>query len=244
MRSSLIIAIGALWLLQACSPEPVYRLKAEAEEKKTSYYQGVEYVHLQQDSVFLTVSYYEHTPSLFALEVEVENRGDRIIRVSPDSMMYRSYGKPTPEQPGRLLTTRYAKSPERKILNLDLALSQQKANRQTDEFLFYTMQGLTLASGIAADNPEEREEASEQLTENAIEQEIDRAHYRYNRSSLRETREFWKAKTLRITDLWPGDYVRGLVYFKTDPDAKLYHFILKVENQTYDIWFRQHKFEP
>jgi len=231
-------------MLQACSPEPVYRLKAEADDKETSYYQGIEYIHLEKDSVFVTVSYYEHTSTMFALEVEVANESNRIVRVAPDSFAYKAYLGYSPENPKKFLTLEQAKDPEQKILNLDLALSHQKANRKTDELLYYTLQGVTLASGIAADTPEESEEAGEQMGENAVNQQVDRAEYRYQRSSLRGSKKFWKTDALRITDLWPGEKASGLVYFDTKPNAQLYNIFMRIENLQFETWFRQKKYEP
>lgn len=235
---------GIIFLFQACAPEPVYRLKAQADDHQISYYQGVEYIHFEKDSLQLTVSYYEHTSDLFALEVEVINNSDRIIRVSPDSFSYRSFNRGLPENPGKLLTVNTAEDPEQKILNLDMALSRQQTRQQGDEFLFYTLQGLSVASSIAADTKKEQKEAEEDLAENAARQQIDRAEYHYNRSSLRQSRQFWQAEALRITDLWPNESIRGLVYFKTDPDASLYKFLFKVEGLSFNTWFMQKKYQP
>ncbi len=118
-----------------------------------------------------------------------------------------------------------------------MELSRQKASQQSDEFLFYTLQGLTLPSAVTADTKEEREEAGDDLEENAVHQQIDREEYRYNRSNLRQSRQFWKAEVLRITDLWPNESIRGLVYFKTDPEAKLYNIIMNIEDLYFNTWF-------
>lgn len=244
MKRLLLFIIGVLLGIQACSPEPVYRLKAEADNDQTSYYQGVEYIHMQKDSVQLTVGYYEHTSNLFALEVEVINNSDRIIRVAPDSFKYESYVGEQPENPGKLLTVNTAKDPEQKILNIDMELSRQEVRQKGDEFLFYTLQGLTVASAVAADTKEEREEAGEDLAENAVHQQIDRAEYRYDRSSLRQSRQFWEGEVLRITDLWPNESIRGLVYFKTDPEARLYNIVMKIEELHFNTWFLQQKYQP
>lgn len=244
MRSTLLLAIGVLFILQACSPEPVYRLKAEANDEETSYYQGVEYIHMEDDSVLITLSYYEHTSSMFALDVEVTNRSDNIVRVAPDSFAYKAYLGASPNNLSKFLTLAQAKNPEQKILNLDLALARQKANKKTDEFLFYTLQGLTVASGVMAETEEDQEEVSEQLTRNAVDQQIDRAEYRYNRASLRGSKQFWKAEALRITDLWPGESIRGLVYFKTKPDAELYKILIHLDDYHFHTWFRQKKYQP
>lgn len=244
MKRLLLFIIGVLLGIQACSPEPVYRLKAEADNDQTSYYQGVEYIHMQKDSVQLTVGYYEHTSNLFALEVEVINNSDRIVRVTPDSFKYESYIGEQPENPGKLLTVNTAKDPEQKILNIDMELSRQKASQQSDEFLYYTLQGLTLASTVATDTKEEREEAEKDLVDNEVHQQIDREEYRYNRSSLRQSRQFWEDEVLRITDLWPNESIRGLVYFKTDPEASLYNIVMKIEELHFKTWFLQQEYKP
>jgi len=244
MKKLILFTIGVVGILQACSPEPVYRLQAEADKTQTSYYQGVEYIHLQQDSIFLTVSYYEHTSKMFALEVEVINDSDRIIRIAPDSFAYKSYRGSHPEDLEKFLAYREAKDPEQKILNLDLALSQQKANQKTDELLFYTLQGVTLADGIISDSEKEKKEARQQLTENAVNQEVDRAQYRRNRPSLRGSKKFWQTDALRVSDLWPGEKISGLVYFDMDGEAQLYHILMKIEGLKFETWFRQQKFDP
>lgn len=244
MRSILLLTFGVIWTFQACSPEPVYRLKAEAEEDQTSYYQGVEYIHMEKDSVQLTVSYYEHTSDFFALDVEVLNNSNRIVRVAPESFAYESYDGYPPENPGNLLKVSTAKDPEQKLLNIDLALSKQKAQQKGDEFFFFALQGLTLAKAITADSKEEQEEAGEDLVENTVRQQIDRSEYRHNRSGLHESREFWKAEALRITDLWPGESIRGLVYFENNPDAILYNILAEIEDLHFNTWFMQQKHYP
>lgn len=125
-----------------------------------------------------------------------------------------------------------------------MELSRQEVRQKGDEFLFYTLQGLTLASAVTADTKEEREEAGDDLEENAVHQQIDRTEYRYDRSNLRQRRKFWKAEVLRITDLWPNESIRGLVYFKTDPEAKLYNIMMNIEGLHFNTWFLQQKYQP
>lgn len=244
MKKLPLFFLGITLLLQACSPEPVYRLKAQADDEITSYYQGKEYIHLSKDSIEVIVSYFEHTSSMFAVDVEIINNSNKIIRVSPDSFSYKSYTGLDPKNPKELRKISKAKNPEEKILNLDMALSKQKARQQGDEFLFLTMQGLNLAQGITANTKEEQEEAGEAMVETAIHREVDRANYRTNRSSLRGSRKFWRVETLRITDLWPGESIRGLVYFDTDEKAWMYQILMDITDQQFDVWFSQKKHYP
>lgn len=73
----------------------------------------MEYIHMQKNSVHLTVSYYEHTSSLFALEVEVTQNSDRIIWITPDSFKYESYARERPENPGKVLAVNTAEGPKK-----------------------------------------------------------------------------------------------------------------------------------
>ena len=90
MKTLLPFLLGITLLIQACSPEPVYRLQAQTNDETTFYYQGKEYIHLSQDSIDVIISYFEHTSSMFAVDVEIINNSDRIIRISPDSFSYKS----------------------------------------------------------------------------------------------------------------------------------------------------------
>lgn len=244
MKTLLPFLLGITLLIQACSPEPVYRLQAQANDETTFYYQGKEYIHLSQDSIDVIVSYFEHTSSMFAVDVEIINNSNKIIRVSPDSFSYKSYTGLDPKNPKELRKISKAQNPEEKILNLDMALSKQKARQQGDEFLFLAMQGLNLAQGITADTKKEQEKAGEAMTETAIHQEVDRANYRTNRSGLKGSRKFWQVEALRITDLWPGESIRGLVYFNTDKKAWMYQILMNITAQQFDVWFSQKKHFP
>jgi hypothetical protein len=244
MRYTLLIILSVVFVLQACSPEPVYRLKAQADKEQTSFYKGAEYLHLEKDSVLLILSYYEHTSDLFALDVEVVNKSDRILRVEPSAFSYFSYKEIHPDDPPEVFTSHFAEDPERKILDIDLALSKQKAKQKTDEFFYYTSQGLTLVEGVGASSNEEIEDTEDEVVRNRVDQEIDREQFRYKRMSLKEQKEVWQLDALRITDLLPGEQIRGLVFFKTTPDAHLYKITAEIEELTFETWFRQEKYKP
>lgn len=100
--------------------------------------------------------------------------------------------------------------------------------------MFFTLQGLTVAEKITADTKKTQDKAENELTDNAVRQQIDRAEYRHSRSGLRQSREFWQAEALRTTDLWPGESIRGLIFFPTNEDASLYHILMKLEDHHFD----------
>lgn len=78
---SLLLSLSLVLFLQACSPRPVFRMTPEAQN--TTFNQGTEYVHLQEDGIELTMSYYRHLRGRFVMDVEIVNTTDSVIRVDP-----------------------------------------------------------------------------------------------------------------------------------------------------------------
>jgi hypothetical protein len=241
---TVLFTISIVFILQACAPEPVLRLKSQADEHQTSYYQGVEYVYQQQDSVEVIVSYYEHTRNLFAITVEVFNHSNRIVRINPAAFAYKAFKGESPDQITKFLSLAQAKNPEEKMLAIDMELSRQRADQKTDNTWFFIAQGLTLVGGVAADTYEEREDAAEQFVANTIIHQENREEFHYDQYSLKQRRKVWRLDALRMTDLLPGENVRGLVFFSTNPDAELYDILISLENLQFDFWFRQIKYYP
>ncbi|HEX6983622.1 MAG TPA: hypothetical protein VF181_12755 [Balneolaceae bacterium] len=238
-----LIVIFALFTLQACAPEPVLRLKSQAEKHQTSYYQGVEYVYKQKDSIEVIVSYYEHTRDLFAMTVEVFNNSDEVVRVNPARFFYKAY-RGIQWNEDALLNVEYAKNPERKMLAIDMELSRQRADQKSDDVWFYIAHGLNFAGAIAAETPEEREEAGENLVRTVVYHQADRDEFHYDQYGLKQRRKVWRLDALRITDLLPDESVRGLVFFTTNPHAGLYDISIDLEDLQFDFWFRQIKYYP
>lgn len=244
MKRIAFVLVMALLLLQACSPEPVYRLKSKAGDKYVTYHKGVEYITLQNDSVQVTISYYQHNAGLFSMDVQVDNNSNRIIRVDPKDFKYEAFRKQNPKPDDEPISSKWAKDPEHKMLNIDLALSQQKANKNTDDLFFVALQGLTVAEGATADNEKDKRQAHRQLHQNNVDHEVTREQYYAERAGLKNRREIWEKEALRKTDLWPGDSIRGLIFFETDPHAALYNIIANIEGLHFDTWFWQFKYYP
>ncbi|HET6528741.1 MAG TPA: hypothetical protein VFG39_08310 [Balneolaceae bacterium] len=244
MRRIFLIAISAIFVLQACAPEPVLRLKSQAEEQQTSYYQGIEYVYQQKDSVEVIVSYYKHSRDLFMMTVEVFNNSNRVVRINPAAFAYKAYEGENPEKVTKFLSMAQAKNPEEKMLAIDMELSRQRADQKADNTWFFIAQGLTFVGGATADTYEEREDAAEQFVANTIVHQADREEFHYDQYSLKQQRKVWRLDALRITDLLPGENVRGIVFFSTNPDAELYDILINLEDLQFDFWFRQIKYYP
>ncbi|HKK43955.1 MAG TPA: hypothetical protein VJ964_00415 [Balneolaceae bacterium] len=244
MKRLTFILGGVLFLLQACAPEPVYRLKSRAAEKNITYHKGVQYITLQNDSVQVVMSYYKHYSGIFSMDVEVDNNTNQIIRVNPKDFKYEAFEGVNADSSVQPIATRWAKDPEEKMLNIDLAISQQEANKKTDDLFFVAMQGIAVTQGVTADNDEERRKASRQIHRNNVDHAVDRQQYHANQVGLKNRREIWQQDALRTTDLWPGDSIRGLIFFETDSHASAYDFLIDIEGRKFSSWFWQFKYYP
>jgi hypothetical protein len=63
-----------------------------------------------------------------------------------------------------------------------------------------------------------------------------------HRAALRDQREVWELEAIRTTDLFPGEYIRGFVFFKNEPDAKGYTITFKKQTLSFSAFYRQQKY--
>jgi hypothetical protein len=200
--SFLIIPLFLLFLLQACAPRPVFRMKP-IDSRATSY-EGTEYVHRQKNGVELIISYDRHYGNKFAMDVEIDNNTDSALRISPEQFWYEAYqyynGKRDPADSNLVIGKHRAVNPEHIILKKDLAISKSHARQKTNMLLYGIGQALTLAGGIAADSTNwQRQRTGEALQNNAVNHEINNQNRYLRRQNLRDQRRFWQRNTLRTT---------------------------------------------
>jgi hypothetical protein len=218
-------------------------------EPHTSFYEGTEYVHRQKNGIELIISYDRHYNEKFAMNVEIDNNTDSVLRVSPAQFWCEAYqyynGKHNPADSNLVIGEHRAINPEHIILKKDLAISKSHAHQQTSNLLYGIGQALTLAGGIVADSTNwQRRKTGEILQNNAANHEINKQNRYIRRQSLRDQRRFWQINTLRTTDLYPDEYIEGLVFFKNDPHARGYMFHYKIGRTHFRVFFTQQKYKP
>lgn len=239
----LALPVFILIVFQACAPRPVYRMEPQAEN--TTFNQGTAYVHLQQGDIELTMSYYRHLGDRFVMDVEIVNTSDSVIRIDPLQFSYEAYknmsaNHPQPSDP--VLASRKAVDPEKELLRKDMAISRSIANQKTSTIFYAIGQAAYIGASVTADTEEEREE---------IEEDSEKSYYRHRaqqrdreltREGLRDQRRVWELETLRKTDLFPDEYIRGYVFFKNEPDARAYMIRYAVNKLIFEIFYRQQKY--
>jgi hypothetical protein len=236
-----------LFLLQACAPRPVFRMKPI--EKRTSFYEGTEYVHRHKNNITFTISYDKHYGDKFAMDVEIDNNTDSVLRVSPGQFWYNAYqyynGKRDPRDSNLVIGEHRAMNPEHVILKKDLKISKSHAHQQTSALLYGIGQVLTVTAGAVTDSTNwQRQQTIESLQDNTVNYEISKRNRSLRRQSLRDQQRFWRRNTIRKTDLYPGEYIEGLVFFKNNPHARGYMFHYKIGGTRFRVFFTQKEFNP
>lgn len=231
--------------LNACAPRPVFRLQSLGDQ--STWYQGTEYIHSTADSVTVTVAYIRHTREKVIFDVEVSNYSDEIARVDPVYFTYQAFKSRTAN---RSFVSGRAINPESKLLQIDMEISDEEADQKT--MLVFAAIGATaiVAEEIADNDEEEEDDYNDEVNEAAATHALIAGtaagieNSEYEVGSLRYKRERWTNETLRKTDLFPGEYINGKVYFPIAEDAKLFQIKIKTGNTIHTFRFRQLKFKP
>lgn len=245
MYRILLYLTGAGLLLSSCAPEPVFRLASR--DDKTTYYQGVEYVQFENDGLILSMGYYRHLGEQFIMDVEIINERDSTLLIDPlqfSSIAYGGYYRTIPNDSMPMITEYHAADPEEELIEVDKQISSNEAARKTDQTFFLIGQGLSVASQAVSDDPEERKEIRQERTLSYLDQERDDRQYRINRANLRDLRQAWEQEALRKTHLMPGEYLRGLVFFKTIKDAIAYSIRFEGAGTNFSTDYFQYKYKP
>lgn len=241
---SLFLSLSLMVFLQACSPRPVFRMTPQAEN--TTFNQGTEYVHLQENGIELTMSYYRHLGDRFVMDVEIVNTTDSVLRVDPLQFSYEAYKNISgnfPRESDPIFTTQKAVNPEQELIRKDMAISRSIANQKTSTVLYIIGQAASIGQSIMEENPEKREALSEQRQEDTINYEINRQNREIHRNGLRDQREVWELKALRKTDLFPDEYIRGFLFFENESEARAYMIRFNIKNTTFEVFYRQKKYK-
>lgn len=175
MNRLAIYLTGLAMLFISCSPRPVFRLAPETQQ--TTFDHGMEYVHLRENGVRLTMSYYRHLSDQFIMDVEISNETDSLLRVDPVQFSYDAFENLTgrvPDTSADILASRKAINPEEKLLKTDIKISQEEAEQQTDDLFFALDQTASIVGSLVADTPEKREELRKDRHVNYVEHEIDK----------------------------------------------------------------------
>jgi len=246
MKQSILLFVLFPLLIVSCSPAPVFRLSPDAD--KSTFYYGTEYVQSDVDDVLVSLAYYRHIDNKIVFDVEIVNYSEEPIRVSPEKFYITAFNGPPAHSDAVALRQKNAIDPEMMLLELDKKQSKEKASEQTNRVLYATGEVLSLAGELASVGSDASSHERERARRDRIERRALRADQRYHHEStmysLSAQRESWEYDTVRITDLFPDQHLRGLVYFTGNPDARYFELVLPVGKTDHRFVFRQERFDP
>lgn len=228
------------FLISACSPS-IYRMESVNEPE--FYYEGKQYLQSVADSIYVTVAYYRHSHELVMFDVEVSNFSDQNVRVDPRNIEFKASWKPDRvvglDTDYRQVTQGRARNPEKQLIEIDKKIAGERKENNVFNGVNLALYSLSLAAGAAADSHHEKQEIrrDRQYLIHAVEQEA----YEYNleMESLHNRREIWELDALRITDVLPEDFVRGLVFIPKVKKATLYELSITVNGYTHTFKYKQ-----
>jgi hypothetical protein len=267
LTASVLFAVG---VLTGCTPDPVYRLRADVPDSTGFWDQGKKVVTHTVDSLQVAVSYARTTNEGHRFRLAFVNRSSEPITVDPLGV----YGVVTEKLSARkegvqrtwydstngtevtsyvyrrdtlsTADTLYARNPEQVLLNIDKERSRAEADAEEAAGLNALSATLDAVSEIAdpPQTPEERTADAAEDAEEDREQAERRARRRRRQSSLGQRRARWAQSALRRTTLTPGMRTSGFVVVPVDPDA--YTLVLNVDGDpgVVTVPFRQTRHIP
>jgi hypothetical protein len=260
-------ALIVIFVLSACSPEPVLRLEAEDEDK--TVIQGMEYLQSDLDESTAILAYYRHINNKVVMDLEVINYANTSVRVNPAKFSYKAYklksGVP-------ILTAISSKSrsnkayilqsggekvliesgtiidPESEILEIDKQKSRETARETRNLVLDAVASGVSMASEIATIGEEETREERAVRQRLRMDRRIERSKRReafYERvTSLNEQRNYWETEVIRTTDLIPEKSAAGELIFPAVRDAHIIEIHLPVGGDVHQFRYLQQTYSP
>ncbi len=258
-------ALLVVGFVTGCTPDPVYRLRAQAPDSTSFWDQGEKVVTHTVDSLQVAVSYARTTDEGHKFRLAFVNRSSDPVTVDPlgiygvvteklseeERVQVSRYDDGKSDYVVRRDTlptadTLYARNPEQVLLEIDKEQSREEAEAEEAAGLNALSATLDAVSGIA-DPPQTSEERAADAAEDAEEEQEQaerRARRQRRRASLQRRRTRWAQSALRRTTLSPGMRQSGFVVVPVDPDA--YTLVLNIEGRSdvVTVPFRQTRHTP
>lgn len=241
-------------IFSSCSPEPIFRLQSNHNEKDVVFYQGMEYLVSQDEFSIAILAYYRHLDNLVIMDLEIINQSDQTARFDPGNIFFEAYREKYNEsgnQNGKeykleLIAGGTALDPEEALLNIDKEASRKKAAHRTDLLMEGIHAGLNLASDISdADRvtANEQIELESRRTRYAVERAERRETFYRNFANLNEQRVYWETEALRKTDLQSGESIAGEITFPLVKKSTIINIIVPIGKEEHIFKFKQRKFK-
>ena len=245
MKTTWTILLGIIFFATACAPNPVYRLYSE-EKQNVSWNHGSEMIQLQQDSLFVTLSYYRHLDEEVIFDVEISNQSKQMIHVNPATFYINNSETPGNRSVRKAPGTEMAIDPERRLIDIDRAENRFIASERTDLTIGLGATTAIVAAAAVSDTDDHDGYYYNPNTGLYYDPYSFGPYYEDNRRSMfnfARDREVWELDVLRRTDLFPGSFIRGQVRFPLNRRGKHLNVVLPLADHNFSYLYEQVKYK-
>jgi hypothetical protein len=259
-----LIFLGICIFFSSCAPTYLTHLTPQ-QKHHTFTENGIEYTHLQQDSIEVIVGYYATEGEYLIMDVEVGNMTEDSVTFDPAVCSYMlidslsgnimEFQKDGVSRP--LISTAY--NPEKELASIEQRIRQQEANLKAKRtFLTILAVAVTVATVAAVvnnNNSKSRDTKSPRLravnTNIALNLWSDsmrligtsavdaHAQYSFKTDNLESLKETWQNMPLQKFVIPPKKRIRGDVIFHPEKVNGILKFIFPVANHNFEALFRQ-----
>lgn len=218
----------AVVCLSSCSPK-LTQLRPISGD--VAWIEGREVTRVEQNGIVMVASYEFEDPRHVVLDIEIKNRTQTALLVSPNDFHYLPFGAANDSLPN-IINPAYrqvypAADPEQKIRQAELDMKREK-NRL---IAMSVLNGVLLVATVASDIKSSAKDQNWQQRVNTRvnhdqvynalfqKQAIDVNYYQARKEQLAHERSNWQQLALRNTTVPAGESVRGLVFLPKDKRA-------------------------
>ena len=215
-----------LLILSSCSSLDLYHVQSSSQN--FDYYQGKQILQDQNKDLTVHLNYEHQDGNFFVFYTYFENTGDSIVLITTSNL---SMNTNSSLNIGAL-------DPETEITQLTQNRKNLDESHSANTGLNCLFGSFDVITSIAEGNGEEAFEDAAYWAENMV---IENEEYEFERNRIKEAKQFWQNETLRISNLYPGDEVGGLVYFPIDPNANSFTIKFDLGDEALNFSFKQIK---
>jgi len=232
--------IVVLIIASCVRPYPIYDLTPSGDYT-TRWLFGSEYVISSQNDLIASLAYINSEKKMLVFDMEVINQSKKDILVSPELFYYDIIVSKLEEVPAQVK----AIDPEKKLLQLDKALSNENASLSNQAISNFLVETTDLIGDIT--ESDDRTIQEEQLdSQEDLERKIDSDREEYKTRSkitdLNQQHNYWSTQVLRKTTLKPGEAIHGKIFFPAGKNTEKIQLIITLDNSQFEYIFDQQKY--
>jgi hypothetical protein len=224
-----LVGVGTLILvLSSCSPQ---LLQLRPVSGDVAWIEGREVTRVEQNGLVVVASYEFEDQRHIVMDVEIKNRTNAPLTVTPNDFHYLPFGAASDTLPNLINPAfhqvHHAADPEAKIRQATLDMKREKNRLIAMSVLNGVLLVATVASDIKSASKDQNWQrragarVAHDQAYNALmqKQAIDINYYHARKDQLTHERSNWQNLALRTTTVAVGESVRGLVFLPKDKRA-------------------------